>query len=126
MNIPRTYLAEVATAALAKVGKTETHQVSISPGISEVQAVGLDQAIVDVQGVINLVHHGDSSSDGFEQAIADLRKASDSMETNLITTDFERAAVEALAEMPLNAWLVEWRKATKDSNKARANSGESN
>lgn len=80
MDIPRTYLADVARTALAKVGKTEPHPLTV------------EQAIVDLQGVMNVIARG---------------------ATDLITTDFEQACAEALAEMPLNEWLIEWRKAQK-------------
>lgn len=94
MDIPRTYLTEIAVAALAKVGFTEPHQLMV------------EQAIVDLQGVQNLIARG---------------------ATDLITTDFERACMEALSLNPLDQWLVRWRQAQKaeqDAVKAQAEAEE--
>lgn len=77
MDIPRTYLADVAVAALAKTGVTELYQHMV------------DEAIVDLQGVMNMVARGNTDS---------------------LTSKFELAAAEALAEMPLNQWLAKWKK----------------
>jgi hypothetical protein len=58
MDIPRTYLADVARAALAKIGKAEPHPLDV------------EQAIVELQSVQNLIARGaiDLIDTDFERA----------------------------------------------------------
>lgn len=79
MDIPRTYLADVAKITLAKLGNAEPHPLRV------------EQAIVDLQGVMRL---------------------RDNNALNRVElSPFEEAAVQTLEEVPLADWLKAWRAA---------------
>ncbi|HEU0179430.1 MAG TPA: hypothetical protein VFV58_34800 [Blastocatellia bacterium] len=101
-DIPRPYLNDVAAAALGKTGQDEEARAWFAemaergkwPGVPRTPhppcPQALEQAVVDVKEV--------------------LRTLKSPHARDLFKTDFERAILEALAETPLNDWLIEWRK----------------
>jgi hypothetical protein len=92
MDIPRTYLEEIAKLVITKLGK-EHHPTAIEQAVIDLRG----QVLIDYDRVVTL----------------------DTATTKRIErSPFENAAIEALEQLPLKDWLAAWHAAQAETQPA--------